>query len=583
MNNVTDQIKERLGVVDVVGEYIKLEKAGTNYKALCPFHNEKTPSFMVNPERNFWYCFGCQKGGDIFTFVQEMDGVEFRDALERLAERAGVELPKFDPKIMAKRSSKKKSLEILQLAARFYHGQLKTNPKKDVILKYLHSRKIPKHLVEKFFVGYAPGGWTNIIDFLKSKGYSEKEIDKTGLLVSKQGGGFYDRFRDRIMLPVFDVGGKIVGFSARVAPGGDETTAKYINTPQTEVYDKSAVLYGLHQAKAAIRSSDSVIVVEGNLDVIASHFAGVENVVAVSGTAMTPVHASILKRYTQNVKLCFDMDEAGQRATQKSIQTCLQGALNVEILLLPEGQKDVCDLVNASEKAWQGISQKGAPVMNYFFKKIMAGHNPNDVRTKKIVARDMLNIIKDVADPIEQSYWLKKLSSGIEIDEEVLTKILEGSNLKKEREQDTEPVRQKNNSTHKTKREIQEERLLGLFALYPNELNEVSQELDYDFTDKNSLFWEDLKSGKKPSAKIEEFAMKVKYIKDETQGLIENEIDPLREWKSTVEDLEESAKEEVLSMLQRDIKKAKDQGDEQAMDMLMKEMSEILKEENEDN
>ncbi|MEA1925902.1 MAG: DNA primase [Patescibacteria group bacterium] len=583
MDNVTEQIKERINVVDVISEYLKLEKAGANYKALCPFHNEKTPSFIVNPERNFWYCFGCQKGGDIFSFIMEMEGMEFRDALERLAERAGIELPKFSPGAVKERSSKQRLLEILDIAARYYQEQLKKHPKRWEIIKYLRARNVTDDLIDNFRIGYAPGGWTNILSFLKAKGYGEPDIEKTGLLVKKQNAGnergIYDRFRDRIMFPVLDVSGKTVGFSARVAPGADESSAKYINTPETQVYDKSAVLYGLYQGKMVIRSNDLVIIVEGNMDVVASHFAGVKNIVAVSGTALTPRHANILKRYTQNVKLCFDMDEAGQRATRKSIQTCLQTGLDVEVILLPKGQKDVSDLVSADSKKWPIIVEKGIVVMEYFFNKILKQYDSNDVRTKKIVARDLLNIIKDIADPIEQSYWLKKLASSIDVDEEVLTEVLEKSSVKKERENRIIHTQQNNKTItkQKTRQEILEERLLGLFVLYPDDLKKKAKNLSYQFIGENQKLWNDFISGKaESSTKLDECAMKVKYIRDGIQGLIENEIDPLKDWEETVIELNKAVKDNRLAILKHDIKKAKEQGDEQAINILMKELAIIL-------
>lgn len=583
MNNATEQIKERINVADVVGEYLKLEKAGTNYKGLCPFHNEKTPSFMVNPERNFWYCFGCQKGGDVFSFLMDMEGVEFREALERLAERAGVELPRFDPKTIEKSSQKKKLLEILDLSSRFYVHQLNKSAKGKKVKKYLHERNIPDELIDKFQIGFAPDGWTNILDFLVKRGYGQKEIEKTGLLVRKNTSssnrGLYDRFRERVMFPIRDVTGKTVGFSARVAPGGDEKNAKYINTPETEIYNKSSVLYGLFESKAAIRSKDSVVVVEGNVDVIASHFAGVENVVAISGTALTERQVQIIRRYTQNIKLCFDMDDAGQNATEKSIAICLKNGIDVEIISLPDQHKDVGDLVEKDSSIWVSTSSSGIPVMEFFFKRTMEQYNEQDVRTKKIVAHNLLNVIKDIADPIEQSYWLKKLASTIDVEEEILTKVLEKVNLKKdqnnkpqEKEQESEMVNQR-----KTRRQILEERLLGLFNLYPSELDQNAKELEYEFEGEKQAMWKQLCNGERSdSTKIDEYSLRVRYIQDETQGLIENELEPLKEWGAIVVELNKLVVESKINTLRKDINKAREGGDESAVDLMMEELAKVI-------
>jgi DNA primase len=580
MNNATEQIKERINVADVVGEYIKLEKAGTNYKALCPFHNEKTPSFMVNPERNFWYCFGCQKGGDVFSFLMEMEGVEFREALERLAERTGVELPRFDPAQQQDVSKKKKLYAILELANKFYRHQLANSVGGKKIFEYLGKRNVSKELAGKFQLGYAPGGWTNLLDFLQKRDCKKAEIELTGLLVAKADSksGAYDRFRSRIMFPIRDVNGRTVGFSARVAPGGDEKSAKYINTPETEIYDKSSILYGLFEGKASIKAADSVVVVEGNVDVIASHSAGVENVVAISGTALTEQQVRLIRRYTQNIKLCFDMDEAGQNATAKSIAICLRNGTDVEVISLPEQHKDVGDLVEQDATKWKQIAEAGVPVMEFIFKRAMRGYDENDIRTKKIVAKELLNTIKDIADPIEQSYWIKKLSNSLDVDEEILTKILEKVNLNKDQREIRGAGGEKNGvETHKTRRQILEEQLLGLFSLYSAELGRAAKELEYDFQGDKQDLWSALREGKEvQSLKVEEYAMRVKYIKDENQGLIENELDPLKEWQAIVEELKKISVLDKINSLRKDIKRARDEGDETAVDLMTEELAKIL-------
>ncbi|MFZ1627153.1 MAG: DNA primase, partial [Candidatus Moraniibacteriota bacterium] len=322
MSTTTEDIKARLNIVDVVGQYVKLQKAGSAWKANCPFHQEKTPSFNVNEERNMWHCFGCGKGGDAFAFVMEIEGLEFREALKLLAEKAGVELPEYRSDGRAVTETKDRGLEILELATKFYEKQLWESERGKVMLAYLRDRGLFEESLRTYRLGYAPDGWEHITKFLLGRGFRSEELESCGLsLKGKEGRGFYDRFRDRIMFPIQDILGRPIGYSARVSPGGNETQAKYINTPETNLYHKSRALYGLSIAKQAIKEAGRTILVEGNMDVIALHQAGLPNVVAVSGTALTADQLGILKRYGKKLALFFDMDKAGQAAAWKSAIT----------------------------------------------------------------------------------------------------------------------------------------------------------------------------------------------------------------------------------------------------------------------
>lgn len=535
---------------------------------------------MVNPERNFWYCFGCQKGGDIFSFVQEMEGVEFREALERLAERAGVEIPRYSPKARQEKSKKQKMLEILELATKFYQHQLENHAKGQQIKQYLAERKIDGELVNQFRLGYAPDGWRNILDFLTNKGYLAAEIAETGLLVQKEGNrDQYDRFRDRIMFPIQDVTGKIVGYSARVAPGGDESSAKYINTPETAVYNKSQVLYGLNQAKTDVRGKDFLVIVEGNTDVISSHQTDLKNVVAVSGTALTNEHIKIIKHYTNNVKLCFDMDEAGQRATVRSIQTCLKGEMETEIIFLPGGIKDVSDLVKKNPKEWEKVAEKAVPVMEYFFQSALKKYDPEDRKDKKLIAKELLNIIKDIADPIEQNYWLKKLSVTIGVNEDLLTNVLEKAKLEvRETHQGEDDLEKKEITKSKTRQQILQERLLGLYFAFFTELKSQSKKVEENLAGSEyEEIFQAIKQGeeKKFQMELNEMTLKVKYGYDEKQGFVENETEPLKELKIVVEELQKEKVKQKRDQIVLDIKRAEAEGDNESAELLMKELQKI--------
>lgn len=587
MSDVTEQIKERLNVADLLGEYLKLEKAGTNYKALCPFHNEKTPSFMVNPERNFWYCFGCQKGGDIFSFVMEMEGMEFREVLERLGERAGVEIPRFQKIDKKSKDRKQRLYEIVATANNFYKNQIHQTGKSHQIRQYLIERKIDLQQINEFEIGYAPEGWSNLLQYLIDRGYNLADIAATGLLVQKENssGGqkwdYYDRFRNRITFPVFDQAARVVGYSARVAPGGDESSAKYINTPQTEIYDKSRLLYGINLAKAAIKREGYAIIVEGNLDVIASFSAGVENAIAVSGTALTTEQVDILKRLVSRVKLCFDMDEAGQKAAKKSVQTCLEKEMEAEIILLPKGFKDVNDLVIEDPLQWKKAVGNSLPVMEYFFQRALSGRDKKNPQGKRAIAHELLNIIKHISEPIEQSYWIKKISEEIEVEEDTLTQVLEKVSVKdveaSKRGQETkkeQPIQ-----TKKPRILQLQENLLGLFSLYQAELKEKYQNLENDWLDESYLQKFKLVSeGKAVNNKeIAEIETRIRYNYDSRQGFVENDLDPLIEWDSLCKELQKEYKRKKLNEIIWDIKKAEKEGDEEALKILMQEFSKISK------
>ncbi len=594
MSDVTEQIKERINVADLIGEYLKLERAGSNFKALCPFHNEKTPSFMVNPERNFWYCFGCQKGGDIFSFVQEMEGLEFREALERLAERAGVEIPRFQRINKQEKNQKKTVYEILEIATRYYQSELTKNNAGKEVIKYLKERKIGGEEARDFRIGYSPDGWENILNLLLKKGYQLEDINASGLLVAKDKinqqdkSGYYDRFRDRIMFPIFDISGKVVGFSARAMPGKDGEGAKYINTPQTIVYDKSQALYGIYQARSEIRKNNSVILVEGNMDVVASFSAGIKNIIAISGTALTQQQVDILKRYAENFKFCFDADEAGRRATEKSIKMALKSDVDAEAVVLPKGCKDVNDLVIKNEKEWAKAVSASQPVMEYFFTIAFEKNSPENPQGKKIIARDLLNIIKDIADPIERNFWLKKLSEKLDTEEEILTQVLEKVKIKESsrplRNQAEEAENEKNKINKKTRAAALQERLLGILSLYADELPDYIKNFNPELiSPEYQQYWEKIikKEINEIKDDLNRFELSVKYAYDPNEGFYENEIDPHKEWELVLEELKKEQRKILLSNLAQDLKKAEREGDREAVNILAKEFSNLCRGEEE--
>jgi len=421
MSDITDQIKERIDIVELVREYIPaLKKAGTSWKACCPFHQEKTPSFVVSEDKQIWHCFGCAKGGDVFGFIREIEGVEFRDSMRLLAKRAGIKLEKQDPK---KESERERTLEILRKASTWYHQALKTAKSAESVRQYVSDRKIKDETTDLWQLGFAPDAWEGVSAFLQSKGYRNEEIARAGLSSQNDRGGYYDRFRNRLMFPIKDVHGNIVGFTARKM-NDEDVGGKYINTPETSIYHKSNILYGLSFAKQSIRENDLAVIVEGNMDCVSSHQAGVKNVVASSGTALTPEQVKLLKRFTKNIFLAFDPDSAGQEALVRGLQIAWQEEMQIKIISLPEG-KDPDDLIKEDVKEWERLIESSQDFMDWIIQKAEKENDLKSASGKKQTAKIILTWIKRLPDPIEQTHYLQILSNKIKVDENILRNVIQ--------------------------------------------------------------------------------------------------------------------------------------------------------------
>lgn len=610
MNSDVEEIKSKLNIVDILGEYIRLDKAGANWKANCPFHNEKTPSFMVNEEKQFWHCFGCQKHGDIFTFVMEMEGLEFRDALKQLAEKAGVKLKNYNPE---KAEEKNRTLEILELATKFYEIQLWKGEGKIKIINYLRGRGLKDETIKDFRLGYAPKGWRNLFEFLIKRGYKAEEIAKTGLLVEKinsqsssltsssspykgEGGNrFYDRFRDRIIFPIADYSGRIIGFSARVAPGGDESQAKYVNTPETEVYHKSRVLYGMDKAKSAIKQNDFALLVEGNMDVIAASQAGIKNTIAVSGTALTQEQVGIIKRYGKKIKMFFDMDSAGEAATKKSVKLCFANDVSVQVVSLPKG-KDAAELARENPKELKKAVEHPLDVMEYFLTRTFQKYDKNKAEGKKKITEELLDIVSSFESAVEKSHWIKKIAEKLQIAETALTDALKKINLKSRIEKNNSEVNV-NSESLKNKSEILTEELIGLifvsnivwkkaasiaekFAFWPKDrlLNLAIKKGEKSNFEFNS-FIKEISDDRELAAHAEKIFLQKKYRPDINGNLEEILIqNPLEELEVCLKEITKEAKKEELARLSADLKIAEEKKDEEAKKFLCREFDKISKE-----
>jgi DNA primase len=416
-----EEIKQKADVAEVIGTYIQLKQAGRNLKAPCPFHQEKTASFMVSPEKGIWHCFGCHQGGDVIKFVQLIEGLDFRDALEVLAKRVGVELK-------ARRSGDGGSRQREQLqkaigwAVKYFQASLVHNPKALTYLK--DKRHLTRQTVTDFQIGYSPDTWQGLTDILAKKSFSQDEMLKAGLAGQKAGRqNVYDIFRGRIMLTICDGQGQPVGFTGRVLDGGEP---KYLNTPQTPLYDKSRVIYGLHLAKDAIRESDEVIIVEGNMDVVASHQAGVKQVVAVSGTALTLDQLKALSRFTKNIKLAFDQDRAGIAATERAIE--LAGKLGLTLKMIEiEGAKDPDELIQKDPNLWRKAITDAKYVIDYFFDRYEREIDLSSSIGKRQFGDRLAPLLQRLADPAERDRYAQKLAEKIEASVDATQKKIESA------------------------------------------------------------------------------------------------------------------------------------------------------------
>ncbi|HWQ99372.1 MAG TPA: DNA primase [Candidatus Methylomirabilis sp.] len=421
--DAAQEVKSKLDVADIVGEYLTLKPAGSgSFRALCPFHQEKTPSFYVNRPRQSWHCFGCDTGGDLISFVMRMEGMEFPEALEHLATKAGVQLPAFDPQ---KSGERKRLFEVNDLAAKFFRAVLLSSPDAEHARQYAASRHIDDLTGDLFRIGYAPQSWDALSVALRSRGITDDEMLKAGLVAkSERKEGVYDRFRDRLMFAIQDVHGNVVGFTGRLL-AVDAKEAKYVNTPETAVYRKSAVLYGLDKAKGDIKQKDLAVIVEGNMDVVSSHRAGITNVICSSGTALTEEQLKLVSRFTKHLAIAFDADAAGGAATLRGLDLARTQDFSVKIITLPpEAGKDPDDAVTKDPNLWRHAIADATDVMDWVFRNAFKNRNLSVPDDKKRIAADILPEIRRIADPIVRDHWVKKLADALGVGEEALREAL---------------------------------------------------------------------------------------------------------------------------------------------------------------
>ncbi|NTU70077.1 DNA primase [bacterium] len=575
--NDLEEIKSRVDVVELISSYITMKKAGRNYKANCPFHKEKTPSFMISPDKQIWHCFGCQKGGDVFRFIMEMEGMDFPEALKFLAKKTGVQIQSYSPEA----TNKKNALyDINSLAASFYHKVLNEDKDAQIARDYIKKRGLDKNTVMEFKLGYSPDGFYRLLDFLRSKGYKDEEIIKAGLAIKKDSGRVTDRFYKRLMFPISNASGAIVGFTARILT--NENIAKYINTPETPIYEKSKVIYGLDKAKREINQKDWVVFVEGNMDVISSYQAGVTNVIATSGTALTREQARLIKRYTQNIILSLDMDLAGQEALKRGIFVLLEEGINIKVATLGSF-KDPDEIIKKDVNLWKKALKASKPFIDFYIDQFFGKIKKLDVTEKKKIAREILPFLKRMDNEIEKTHYIQELSRRLSVPEDSLRDALKKTSAPSEeniKEKKVELVVKKDAEA------MTEETLLGLILSFPGTSEEVIGIIekkdfrDYDlanifeeaqkqFAVKNSIsldiFNDDLKSR----------AAELSFIAEEKNK--DNDEDEIwKEVKFCYKRLKQFNISEEKKSLEDRIKKTEEEDNQDEQKKLMSKFQEVL-------
>lgn len=551
-----EEIKTKADVVQLVGEYVKLTKAGRNYKGLCPFHGEKTPSFMVNPELQIYKCFGCGEGGDVYAFVQKMEGVEFGEALKILAKRSGVTLLSYIP--TKGEQEREKLLQANDLAVDYYHYLLTKHELGSEAKKYLSKRGISDELVLRYRLGFAPDGWDYLIKFLgDKKGFKLTELERAGLVVAGKG---YDRFRNRIMFPLCNHRGQAVGFAGRVMPGADEKSGgKYVNTPETELYHKGDLLYGLDLNKAQIKASGFAVIVEGELDSMASFQAGVENVVAIKGSALTGRQVELLKRYTDTIVLALDADLAGDMAARRGIEMAEKAGMIIKVVesgaikINPKKYKDPGEWAIGDPEGWKRGVEEAVGIYDFYITSAVERYGL-EATGKSRIGKELLPLWARIEDEITKGHYVKKLAEILGVMEEDVRKQMNKLQTKGAM---TERVGvEKEDKIKRTRKEVLEEYTVGL-ALRNNLLAELTNPAISGFF--GNGFWgritTDIRSIWDGKMTVREVigALKPELRNGvEEQLLAEEELSPEeaeKEWRSTMIQLETEAVRAQLTAL----------------------------------
>ena len=463
MSKITE-VKQRVDIVELVSEYVALQKAGRNFKGLCPFHSERHPSFFVFPEQQSWHCFGaCGTGGDIFSFIMKKEGIDFGQALRLLAQRGGIALSFLEASGKAEDEKKQRLFQINETAAEYYHHLLSSTKEGEVARDYLAKRKVTPETIKEFRLGFSPDTWETLKNYLLGKGYTEKKLVEAGLIIEKEEGVGYDRFRNRLMFPICDDRGRVTGFGARVL---DDSLPKYINSPQTSIFDKSSSLYGIDRAKSAIRKKNFVIIVEGYMDVLTAHQHGWQNVVGSMGTSLTEKQVEGIKKLTNNITLALDADLAGEEATLRGRAILTYSNTEANVILLPPG-KDPDEVISENLALWEKLVEQAMPILDFAFQSILSKVDINKARDKSLAVEKLQPLICEIKDPTQKFHYIEKLASAIKTKTTVVEGALKQLKTAKERPQPVMAAEQSQLARQLLSSRV-EEHCLALLLQYPD-------------------------------------------------------------------------------------------------------------------
>lgn len=551
-----EEVKSKVDIVEIIGTRVNLKKAGRHFKGLCPFHSEKSPSFIVSPERQSYKCFGCQEGGDVLTFLQKYEGYSFLEALESMAARVGVTLQSYRP--TEADSRRKRILEILSLSTEYYSYLLNKHESGAVARDYLASRGIRNESIKKFNLGYSPTQWRSVSDFLiKKKGYKIEEVEAAGLIIVSGEGKYYDRFRGRVMFPLRDHKGVVVGFSGRTL-SKEVNEAKYINSPETSTYHKSQMLYGLYENREAIRKEDKIVLVEGELDMIPSVQAGISYVVAIKGSAFTSEQAQIISRYSRNIYMSLDADSAGQEAIKRAVAIAETLDLSIRVVQI-KGGKDPGDVASENPTAWREMVKGAVLYWDFLIDSASAKYDPASGEGASEITREVIPALSQVANKVVQAHYVRKLATKLGVGESVVYEEIGRFNKKQELTHLRSVV---NNIEQGAVSRVSELALYALSLGLQNfeKLNKKIKELELAWVGVSAvekiiralLVWE------KDKFEIKEFAAKLPpeliptldqaYLRDLTRI-----SDVEKEWEGTVHELEEVYVREQLKEITKTI------------------------------
>lgn len=579
-----EEVRRKIDIVELISQQVALKKAGRNFKGLCPFHDEKTPSFIVSSERQIFKCFGCSEGGDVYGWLMKREGMEFGEALRFLAQKAGVELKDFRPS--GDQKIKERLLEVNHLAAEFYHYLLTEHRVGKKGLEYLLKRGIIKDSIRLFKLGYSPNEWQGLTDYLtKKKGYKLSELEQAGLAIKGNGGRYYDRFRGRIMFPLFDHRGRVVGFAGRVLdPEAKE--AKYINSPETILYHKSSILYGLEITKEAIKKANRAIVVEGELDAISSYQAGVKNVAAIKGSALTEGQIELLKRFCENVSLALDSDSAGEAASRRGIELAEKLGLNVRIIRVKEG-KDPDECAQKGARLWKDSVAEAVAVYDFLIEAGVKRYGVKTVEGKRKLSEEIAGVLAKVDNEVIKAHYIKKLAKVLEVEEEAVRmevdkvgKVAEVAKVEQVAEAEQEKTRQERLEEYLLALILQADKEMKKFVslVKPEEWGEtvikkILEQLQQWF--KKDKEWEINKFVRSLAAELVA-QVDAAYLLD--LGRLTEDRDRLeREIEKTLADIRRLNIKQKLEQLSKEIGQAEKEKDRAKLNKLQKEFRETAK------